>query len=180
MIKKIYFPKIGSTNDYAVENINDIEDKTVIFADIQTKGKGRNARHWVSEKNNLFASLVLKPQFNFKEKYTLNALTHYTAVVLARVFKKKYSLETKIKWPNDLVAEGKKIAGILIETVIEGCFLQGVIVGIGVNLNLEEKSLGKIDKPATSLNILLKREINRDEFLDFLLKEFFIQYDELL
>ncbi|MDZ7838932.1 MAG: hypothetical protein U5N58_13890 [Actinomycetota bacterium] len=58
--------------------------------------------------------------------------------------------------------------------------MQGVIIGIGVNLNLEEKSLEKISQPATSLNVLLEKEIDRDEFLDFLLKEFFVQYDELL
>jgi BirA family transcriptional regulator, biotin operon repressor / biotin---[acetyl-CoA-carboxylase] ligase len=180
MIRKIYLPEIESTNNYAVKNIEYIKDKTVIFADIQTKGKGRNGRHWFSERNNLFASLVLKPKFDLKDMYKLNALTHYTAVVLSRIFKKKYSIETKIKWPNDLQANGKKIAGILIETIIKGDFLQGIIIGIGVNLNLDEKSLKEINQPAISLNILLDREINRDEFLDFLLKEFFLQYNQLL
>ncbi len=180
MIKKIYLSEVESTNNYAMENIQEIEDKTVVFADIQSKGKGRNARNWVSEKNNLFASLVLKPRFDFQEKHTLNALAHYTAVVLARVFKKKYLIETKIKWPNDLLVDRKKIAGILIETIIQGYLLEAVIIGIGVNLNLGKGLLEKIDQPATSLNVLLKKEIDRDEFLDFLLKEFFLQYDELL
>ncbi len=180
MIKKITFTKIESTNKYALENIDKIGDKTVVIARIQTKGRGRNARNWVSKKNNLFASLVLKPQYKLEKEYTLNALTHYMAVVLARVFKKKYSIETKIKWPNDIIADGKKIAGILIETVIQGYFLQGVVIGVGVNLNMDRKSLETIDKPATSLNILLKRKINTDRFLDYLLEEFFTQYDELL
>jgi len=180
VIKKITFTKIESTNKYALENIDKIGDKTVVIARIQTKGRGRNARNWVSKKNNLFASLVLKPQYKLEKEYTLNALTHYMAVVLARVFKKKYSIETKIKWPNDIIADGKKIAGILIETVIQGYFLQGVVIGVGVNLNMDRKSLETIDKPATSLNILLKRKINTDRFLDYLLEEFFTQYDELL
>ncbi|MBN2073889.1 MAG: biotin--[acetyl-CoA-carboxylase] ligase [Actinobacteria bacterium] len=180
MVKKIYFPEIASTNDYASENIGSIEDRTVIFADIQTKGRGRNGRHWFSGKNNLSASLILKPQLNFSQVYKVNALVHYTAVVLARVFKKEYSIETRIKWPNDLMAGFKKIAGILIETVITGESLQGVIIGTGVNLNLDEKSLKKIGRPATSLNVLLGKEVNRDEFLDLFLKEFFLQYDELL
>jgi len=180
VIKKITFTKIESTNKYALENIDKIGDKTVVIARIQTKGRGRNARNWVSKKNNLFASLVLKPQYKLEKEYTLNALTHYMAVVLARVFKKKYSIETKIKWPNDIIADGKKIAGILIETVIQGYFLQGVVIGVGVNLNMDRKSLETIDQPATSLNILLKRKINTDRFLDYLLEEFFTQYDELL
>jgi BirA family transcriptional regulator, biotin operon repressor / biotin---[acetyl-CoA-carboxylase] ligase len=180
VIKKITFIKIESTNKYALENIDNIEDKTVIVARVQTKGRGRNARNWVSKKNNLFVSLVLKPQYKLEKKYTLNALTHYTAVVLARVFKEKYSIETKIKWPNDIIVDEKKIAGILIETVIQGYFLQGVVIGIGVNLNMDKRSLKTIDQPATSLNILLKRKINTDRFLDYLLEEFFTQYDELL
>jgi len=148
VIKKITFTKIESTNKYALENIDKIEDKTVIVARVQTKGRGRNARNWVSKKDNLFASLVLKPRYKLEKEYTLNALTHYTAVVLARVFKEKYSIETKIKWPNDIIADGKKIAGILIETVIQGYFLQGVVIGVGVNLNMDRKSLGTIDQPA--------------------------------
>ena len=180
MIKKIYIPEIASTNDYASENIGSIEDKTVIFADVQTKGRGRNGRHWFSGKNNLSASLVLKPQLNFNNIHKISALVHYTAVVLTRVFKKNYSIETRIKWPNDLMASSKKIAGILIETVIKGDSLQGVIIGTGVNLNLDEKSLKKIDRPATSLNVFLGKEVSRDEFLDLFLKEFFLKYDELL
>ncbi|MDZ7838931.1 MAG: hypothetical protein U5N58_13885 [Actinomycetota bacterium] len=76
MVKRIYFPKIESTNNYAVENIENIEDRTVILADEQTKGKGRNWRYWVSEKDNLFASLVLKPQFDFCQIYTYLMHSH--------------------------------------------------------------------------------------------------------
>jgi BirA family transcriptional regulator, biotin operon repressor / biotin---[acetyl-CoA-carboxylase] ligase len=178
--KKIYLPVTTSTNDYALQNIRGLEDKTIIFADVQTKGKGRNARTWVSEKNNLFTSFVLKPKYDFHKKNTLHALTQYSAVVLTRVFQDKYLIEAKIKWPNDLFVGDKKIAGILTESVIQGDVLQGVVVGIGVNLNCGQDVLEKIDKPATSLHILAGREIERDAFLDFLLQEFFIQYDALL
>ncbi len=178
--KKIHLPKTESTNDYALQNIESLEDKTIIFADFQTKGKGRNARTWVSKKNNLYTSFVLKPEYDFHKKNTLNALTQYSAVVLTRILKDQYAIEAKIKWPNDLLVDHKKIAGILIETVIQGDLLQGIVIGIGVNLNLDKKDLEKIDQPATSLNILLNKEIDRDAFLDFLLKEFFLGYDALL
>lgn len=180
MIKKIYFSKIESTNDYAIKNIEELADRSVIFAEIQTKGKGRNGRLWYSEKNNLFASLILKPQLCFDELYKLTGFVHYAAVILTRVFKKHYNIKTLIKWPNDVFADGKKIAGILIETVIRGECLQGIVLGIGVNLNMSEESLKKIDKSATSLNILSGIEIKRDEFLEHFLEEFFLQYNKFL
>jgi len=180
MIKKLYFSEIDSTNEYAVKNLNHLEDRTVISAGIQTKGRGRGGRSWYSREGNLFASLVLKPQADFCEICRLNAIVHYTAVILARVFKKKYGLDTNIKWPNDLLAEGKKISGILIETVIKGECLQGIIIGVGVNLNMSKEDFKMINQPATSLNLLSGIEINRDIFLDFFLEEFFLQYDEFL
>ncbi len=178
--KKIHLKKVGSTNDFGLQNIDWLKDKTVIFADLQTKGKGRNERTWLSEKNNLFVSLLLKPEYDIKKRNTLNSLIHYSAVVLARVLDKKYSIKPKIKWPNDILVGGKKIAGILVESVVQGDCLQGVIVGIGVNLNCSQNQLEKIDKPATSLNLLLKKEISRDKFLEHLVGEFFSQYAELL
>ncbi len=180
MIKKIFFSEIESTNDYAVKNIEHIEDKTVIIADLQTKGRGRNGRSWHSEKNNLFASLVLKPKCSFCDMQRLNTIVHYTAVILSRVFKKKYGLSTQIKWPNDILVLGKKIAGILTENVIKGESFQGIIIGTGVNLNMDEDSLKKISQTAISLNMLTGRETDRDEFLDFFLEEFFLQYDDFL
>ncbi|MDD3520617.1 MAG: biotin--[acetyl-CoA-carboxylase] ligase [Actinomycetota bacterium] len=180
MIKKIYFSEIESTNDYAVKNIEHIQNKTVIIADVQTKGKGRNGRSWFSEKNNLLVSLVLKPQINSSDISGINTLVHYAAVILSRVFKKKYNLDTEIKWPNDLRADGRKIAGILTEAVIKGDCVQGIIIGIGVNLNMNEKTIKKINQPATSLNILTGVKINKDEFLDFFLNEFFLEYNKFL
>jgi len=179
-VKKIHLKKIGSTNDFALQNMDSLEDKTVIFADMQTQGKGRNERIWISERNNLFVSLVLKPDYDMDKKNTLHSLTHYSAVVLARILEKNYSVKPAIKWPNDILIDGKKIAGILVESVVQGKCLQGVIVGIGVNLNYRQNQLEKIDQPATSLNVLLKKEISRDQFLKYLVREFFLQYEELL
>ncbi|MBM3700552.1 MAG: biotin--[acetyl-CoA-carboxylase] ligase [Actinobacteria bacterium] len=177
---KIHFTEIESTNDYALKNMEDIQDGTVIYADVQTKGKGRNSRTWVSEKGNLFMSLVLKPEYNLGKKNSLCAIVHYTAVVLTRVLETKYSVKAKIKWPNDLLVDNKKIAGILIEAVIQGSNLQGIVVGIGVNLNMEKDLLERLDQAATSLNLLLNQKISRDKFLDYLLEEFFSRYEKLL
>lgn len=180
MIKKLYFSEIDSTNEYAEKNLAEMEDRTVIYAGIQTKGRGRGGRSWYSSEGNLFASLILKPQADFCDICRLSAIIHYAAVILARVFKKNFKLDTNIKWPNDILADGKKIAGILIETVIKGECLQGVIIGVGVNLNMSKEDFRMINQPATSLNIVSGMKINRDRFLDYFLDEFFLQYEDFL
>ena len=75
---------------------------------------------------------------------------------------------------------GKKIAGILSETSMQGTMFKGIALGIGVNLNTPKTLLDTIDKPATSLSVELKKEINRDEFLNSLVDEFFSGYDLFL
>ena len=119
----IHFESIDSTNDYILKNIKYLKDKTVVFSDIQTKGKGRNNRIWYSpkyeNKYNLYVSILLLPDFKEKNIKLLQNLPHYNAVILHRVFL-EYGVRTKIKWPNDILFENKKIAGILCESVIIG------------------------------------------------------------
>lgn len=179
MFKIIQLEEVDSTNSYAKKNINSIEDKTAIITKKQTSGRGRLNRSWVDlGEENLFLSIVLKPSESFNEIYP--NLTQYLSVALCKVIE-SYGLETQIKWPNDVLINGKKIAGILSETVMQGQKLEGIILGIGVNLNANQKDIDAIpDKIATSLNIETKSTIKLQEFLDKLLTEFFKHYDEFL
>ncbi|MCP4481878.1 MAG: biotin--[acetyl-CoA-carboxylase] ligase [bacterium] len=178
-MQKIHFKSLSSTNDYVRENIENLNDKTLITADQQTAGKGRSSRSWISsEKNNLYFSLLLKPKYNFRND-NLASLTQYVALVLTKVFK-SYNVDAWIKWPNDILVENKKISGVLTETMIQGSDLLGIVIGIGVNLNLSEMKIAEIDQPATSLNILLGRSVDKEEFLEIFLKEFFNRYSILL
>ncbi len=179
MVKIIQLEEVDSTNSYAKKNISNIEDKTAIITKKQTSGRGRLNRSWVDlGEENLFLSIVLKPSDTFKEIYP--NLTQYLSVALCKVIE-SYGIKTQIKWPNDVLIEGKKIAGILSETVMQGQKLEGIVLGVGVNLNSNQDKIDAIpNKIATSLNIETGKTINLKEFLDKLLTEFFEHYDEFL
>jgi len=175
----INFDEIDSTNLYAKANLADIADKTVICALRQTAGRGRFERAWIDlGEGNIFMSIVLKPSDEFKPLYA--NLTQYFSVVLCEILE-EYGLEPKIKWPNDVLVDGKKIAGILSETVMQGHNFKGLILGAGINLNAKKEDLTKItDKEVTALNLECGNDVNKDEFLDRLLEKFFENYDEFL
>ncbi len=179
LMKIITLQKVESTNSYAKENITAIADKTAIHALRQTSGRGRLNRSWIDlGDDNLFVSIILKPSTTFNEIYP--NLTQYLSVALCKVLE-TYGLSPQIKWPNDVLINGKKIAGILSETVMQGKVLQGIILGIGVNLNSNIENLKSIpDKIATSLNIETGKNIKSEDFLNELLTEFFTNYDEFL
>ena len=175
----ITLEKVESTNSYGKMNIDNLSDKSVIRAKEQTSGRGRLNRSWVDlGDGNLFLSITLKPSDSFNEIYP--NLTQYLSVVLCKVLE-KYGVEPQIKWPNDVLINSKKIAGILSETVFEGQKLKGIVLGIGINLNASEKDVLSIpDKLVTALNLELDKDINPDKFLEELLEEFFTNYDEFL
>lgn len=177
-LREIYLENIDSTNLWAKNNIETLNDKTVVFAEAQTQGRGRLQRTWVDlGKGNLFMSLVLKPGENFDECYA--NLTQYMSVTLCRVLE-EYNIKPEIKWPNDVLINGKKIAGILSEASVRGTKFRGLVLGVGVNLNADEKDFVKIDKKVTSLNLELGKTINMTEFKNKLVSEFFANYEGFL
>ena len=133
-ISIIELDEIGSTNLYAKANLADIADKTVICAEKQTSGRGRFERAWVDlGSGNIFMSLVLKPSEKFKTLYT--NLTQYFSVVLCETLE-EYGLKPQIKWPNDVLVNGKKLAGILSESVMQGHNFKGFILGAGIPVDI--------------------------------------------
>lgn len=179
----LYLETVDSTNKYAKENLANIADKTLIYANCQTAGRGRLNRKWNSNSgDNLYASIVLKPSKELKEIYS--NLTQYLSLVLAEVIEEYFSSEAniypQIKWPNDVRINGKKISGILAESIIEKNELQGIILGFGVNLNCKKEDLEKIDQPATSLNIETSMEIDRDLFIKKVIDKFCLRYNKFI
>lgn len=175
----ITLEEVDSTNVYAKNNLAAFEDKTIIHAFRQTSGRGRLNRKWVDLGiGNLFLSFVLKPSDCFNKVYS--NLTQYLSVVLAKLLE-EYGLKPQIKWPNDVLIDGKKIAGILSETVMQGANFKGLVLGIGVNLNARQTDIEAIqDKAATALNIELNQNIDMNEFIQKLADKFFADYDEFL
>lgn len=178
-MKFIELEDVDSTNTYAKHHINSIDDKSIIHAKRQTAGKGRLNRSWIDlGENNLFISIVLKPSESYHEIYS--NLTQYLSVVLCKTLE-LYGLKPQIKWPNDVLINNKKIAGILAETVMNGTNLKGIILGLGVNLNADQKKLTNIpNKIATALNIEINKDVDLNKFLNELINEFFKNYDEFL
>lgn len=179
----LYLEKIDSTNKYAKDMINNIPDKTVVYTYNQTAGRGRLDRTWsYAGEDNIYASIVLKPSNELKNVYS--NLTQLLCVVLAEVFE-EYGIEPKIKWPNDIRINGKKISGILAETSgindKNGKYLlKGIVLGFGVNLNAKEEFLSKINQPATSLNIETKKFIDKEDFLRKVIDKFCLYYNNFI
>lgn len=171
--------EVNSTNLYAKANIASLSDKTIIIADKQTSGRGRFDRKWVDlGQGNIFMSIILKPSDKFSDVYT--NMTQYLSVVLCKTLE-QYGLSPCIKWPNDVLVSNKKIAGILSETVMQGNNFKGLVLGVGINLNSSEEAVKQIkDKEVTALNIELSCVVDKEEFLNKLLNNFFENYDNFL
>ena len=174
----VFLEEVESTNKYAKEHIDEYADMTVIYTDNQTAGRGRLNRIWnYMGKDNIYASIILKPSDTMKEVYS--NLTQYLCVVLAQVFE-EYGVISKIKWPNDIKINSKKISGILAEGVIENGKLKGLVLGFGINLNTKKEILDKINQPATSLNIETGMVIDKQNFLKKVLEIFCLRYDSFI
>lgn len=173
-----YLEEVDSTNKYAKDNIKILADKTVVYTSNQTAGRGRLERKWnYLGEDNIYASIVLKPSNEMKEVYS--NLTQYLCLVLAETFE-EYGVKPKIKWPNDIQINGKKISGILAEGVNGSKGFEGLVLGFGVNLNCEEKLLKEINQPATSLNLETSMQIDKEKFLKTLLDKFCLRYDKFI
>lgn len=169
--------EIDSTNSYARRCLRELAHATVIQAQVQTAGRGREQRPWVSHiPGNLCLTVVLKPNPDSIRELPVANLSQWLALSLCRVLD-DFGLHATLKWPNDIQVNGKKIAGILSETVVEGPQFCGMLLGIGVNLNLQERALAKISQPATSVTCQTGKPVNTNAFRNALLAEFFEEYD---
>ena len=156
----IFFEEIDSTNNYLKNN--EFEEGTVVVAETQTAGKGRKGRKWVSIKGKgIYFSILLKP------KIPVSEILRFSLIFPLAVHKTilDFEIQAKIKWPNDIYINGKKTAGILTETDIEGNEINKAVVGIGININHVINDLKEIQDIATSLSIEKKEKINRKLFL---------------
>lgn len=174
-----YLEQVDSTNSYCKSNFKDLADKSVVYTYNQTNGRGRFNRKWIElGTDNVYMSIVLKPSILYQKVYS--NLTQYTSLVLAELLSSNYDVKPVIKWPNDVLVNGRKIAGILAEAVYNSGKLEGIIIGIGVNLNTKKELLSEINQPATALNIESGKEIDKNNFLKNFYEKFFINYDKFL
>jgi len=163
----VYFPELGSTMDKAKELARkNCPDFTVIVAGIQTKGRGRLHRDWVSTEGGLYFTMVLRPQIHPLQSSRINFLASLT---LARTLQDLFDIDAKVKWPNDILVEGKKICGMLSELETEADQVAFINVGMGINVNNNPEIF---ETKASSIKSILGREIPRKQILAPFLDEF--------
>jgi len=167
--KKIYsYKEIDSTNDAASKLASSGEKEgSVVIAEYQTKGRGRLGRKWVSPKGKgAYLSIILRPDILPRE---ISVITLLSSLAIAKAIREALDLPSFIKWPNDVLIEGRKICGILTELNGEQDKINFVIIGVGININTKKELL---PEGASSLSIEKGKDISRVDFTKTLFKSF--------
>ena len=133
-MKLIELEEVDSTNDYLKREYKNLPMQACVTTKHQTKGRGRNGHVWQSHPNeNLIMSFLFKDFHKIEDAWKMTQLATCSVVGLLD----RNRIKATIKWPNDIYVDGKKICGILVETILDPD-LKGVIVGIGLNVNNED------------------------------------------
>jgi BirA family biotin operon repressor/biotin-[acetyl-CoA-carboxylase] ligase len=148
------------------EAVKGASEGTTVIAEEQTRGKARLSRSWINPRGVLATSIILRPMMS-----QLLRLTIIAPLATSRAIEQITGLKTSIKWPNDVLINGKKVSGILIESALRGHSVDWAVIGIGVNVNFDPKDFPEIASIATSLSTELKREISELKILLYLLCE---------
>ncbi len=159
----LFLHEVESTNTYAMNllrNVNPIEG-TIVYTDNQTHGKGQRGALWTSKiGQNITVSVILKPHFlDLNKSFYLSKISALAVYDVLTDILANSQYDIKIKWPNDILVNQKKIAGILIENNFSQTIIQNSVVGIGLNINQDE--FGDFERAATSLKLLLNNSFDR-------------------
>jgi BirA family biotin operon repressor/biotin-[acetyl-CoA-carboxylase] ligase len=171
-----YFKTIDSTNIFAKKLVKGgIEEGVVVVADVQLGGRGRKNRTWSSQKGGLWFSIILFPNIPPQRGMLV---TMVSSVAVVHGIEETTGLTPEIKWPNDLLLNGRKVCGILTELEAEMDKINYTVVGIGINVNNQlEKEL---QKTATTLKQEVGARVPRVELLRSILKSFDKNYNKLI
>jgi len=142
--KAYYFDSIDSTQNQALKMSEDsASDGTIIIAAKQTGGKGRSGRRWISPKGGIWFSIILQPKFDISIT-TLFPIA--SSLALCYAIEKTYKIKPELKWPNDLTIKGKKVAGMLVDVSLESNKIGNLVLGVGINFDVDAKQIEKILK----------------------------------
>ncbi len=174
----VYYENTDSTNDNAkLLGKQGMPDGTLVVADCQSAGKGRQGRSFESPKGkSIYMTLLLRPQIS---PANASMTTIVAAMAVRKALEEVCRVETLIKWPNDIVADGRKLCGILTEMSAEPDKVNYVVVGIGINVN-NDSMTEDISNVAVSVKMLTGREYRRDRIIAAVMKWFGIYYGEFL
>ena len=162
--------EVSSTNDYITDLLNNNKQSLLegltVFTQCQTAGKGQRGNVWKSEDGkNLLVSFLFYPKFlMIKDYFNLNIFVSLAMTDLLKSLLVYDNYDIKIKWPNDIYVNNKKIAGILIENSFQKNHIAQSIIGIGININ--QISFEDLNDKATSLKLLTKKDFKAEEILN--------------
>jgi BirA family biotin operon repressor/biotin-[acetyl-CoA-carboxylase] ligase len=162
-----YFPEVFSTMDVARDLARKgAEHLSVVIADSQSKGRGRLRRQWFSDSGGLYFTTIVRPviapAMSFKISFS-------ASLALVRILRRLYPVDAKVKWPNDILVDEKKISGMLSEMETEADLVSYINIGLGINVSNDPRI---VEPNSTSLKILLNRDVSRVEILTHFFNEF--------
>lgn len=176
--KRIFFnSKVSSTNDWGKELAKlGAEEGTVAVAETQTAGHGRLDREWISPKGGLWFSIVLRPKVRAAEAIQL---VFVVGLAVTEVLSEKFGMKVETKWPNDVLVNGKKICGILIEMSTCGEEVNYIVAGVGINANFDVRRVlpEQLREATSSLENELGRKIELEKLFGALLENLEKTYD---
>ena len=167
VLKKFKYKKVTSTNDIAIQKIRQGYNAGIIISDKQTRGRGRHGKKWVSNKGNLFFSIF----FIINKKIQTSKLVISNLRIIKKILSKYIKSKIKIKRPNDITVNKKKICGILNETLFYND-LKYLVIGIGINI---VSSPNIRDYPTTNLNEITNKKVSKTKLLNKIVKAFNIK-----
>ena len=170
--KELYvFKEVASTNTVAkFLSMHNVANGTVVISEKQTQAKGRSGKSWESPLGGVWLSIILKQNVD-QSKFPM--ITLATGVAVEKKKKKIGVEEPEIKWPNDIMINGKKICGILTEAIAKFNTVENVIIGVGIDANLDVSQFPKeLQAGTTTLKEELKREGNENLLIKIFLEEF--------
>ncbi len=173
----LFSHSVDSTNKWAEKLATyGAREGTVVIAETQTAGRGRSGKKWISPSGGLWFSLILRPKLSPAETVKL---TFVAGLAVAKVLQENFNLDVETKWPNDVLVNGRKICGILLEMNTTGEAVSFVVVGIGVNANFDAaKSFPEqLKKTATSLENELGRKVHLEKLFGALLERLEALYE---
>ena len=170
--KNLYiYKEVSSTNTIAkFLSMNGVENGTVVISEKQTKAKGRSGKSWESPLGGVWLSIILNPNVDHSK---IPLITLATGVAVAKTLENIGVEDPEIKWPNDIMINGKKVCGILTEAVAKFNTIESVIIGVGIDANLDVEQFPEdLQEGTTTLKEVLGREGNENSLIKTFLEEF--------
>ena len=173
--KNLYiYNEVASTNTVAkFLSMNGAEDGSVVISEKQTKARGRSGKAWESPLGGVWLSIILNPNVDYSK---LPLITLATGVAVAKTLEKLGVENPEIKWPNDIIIHDKKVCGILTEAVTKFNTIENVIIGVGIDANLDVAQFPEELQEGTTT---LKEEFNKEVDENFIIKVFLEEFEKI-